>query len=304
MESYHYFGVGDTHLPPGFRFHPTDEELITYYLLKKVLDRNFTGTLPPELGQLVYLEELYVNSCGLAGEIPSTFVNLQRMTTFWASDAAFTGNIPDFIGNWTGLTSLRFQGNSFEGPIPSSFSNLTSLTSLEQKDPRFGKEMGRKKKVINKDESAEGCCFVCKDGGTLRIPREVGIQRGPHRALLLPKSHIPKYNAGGVVYSSTSLLSEIALKLITLSAWKKMIISWRVKFPGAAKTATFNCLCCPNVVCGCCLSDANLAIIKVKRGFCYHCLTLAGILEGVIDLNEPKVNLSLQDSYEFMFKCY
>ncbi|MFQ6621235.1 hypothetical protein Gotur_002829 [Gossypium turneri] len=43
MDSYHHFDNGDTHLPPGFRFHPTDEELITFYLLKKVLDSSFTG---------------------------------------------------------------------------------------------------------------------------------------------------------------------------------------------------------------------------------------------------------------------
>lgn len=28
-------------LPPGFRFHPTDEELVSYYLTKKVLDSRF-----------------------------------------------------------------------------------------------------------------------------------------------------------------------------------------------------------------------------------------------------------------------
>ncbi|KAK4778600.1 hypothetical protein SAY86_006128 [Trapa natans] len=33
----------DANLPPGFRFHPTDEELVTYYLLKKVLDSSFSG---------------------------------------------------------------------------------------------------------------------------------------------------------------------------------------------------------------------------------------------------------------------
>lgn len=32
----------ETQLPPGFRFHPTDEELITYYLSNKVSDFEFT----------------------------------------------------------------------------------------------------------------------------------------------------------------------------------------------------------------------------------------------------------------------
>ncbi|KAK3225488.1 hypothetical protein Dsin_005350 [Dipteronia sinensis] len=30
-------------LPPGFRFHPTDEELITHYLYKKVFDVSFSA---------------------------------------------------------------------------------------------------------------------------------------------------------------------------------------------------------------------------------------------------------------------
>lgn len=31
-------------LPPGFRFHPTDEEIITHYLTEKVINSNFCAS--------------------------------------------------------------------------------------------------------------------------------------------------------------------------------------------------------------------------------------------------------------------
>ncbi|KAK8913912.1 Protein CUP-SHAPED COTYLEDON 2 [Platanthera zijinensis] len=44
MENYgHQFHDNEAKLPPGFRFHPTDEELTVHYLLKKVINSSFTS---------------------------------------------------------------------------------------------------------------------------------------------------------------------------------------------------------------------------------------------------------------------
>ncbi|KAA0060133.1 hypothetical protein IC582_019820 [Cucumis melo] len=36
--------ITPVNLPPGFRFHPTDEEIVTYYLAQKIVDAAFTAT--------------------------------------------------------------------------------------------------------------------------------------------------------------------------------------------------------------------------------------------------------------------
>lgn len=38
-----FINLMEENLPPGFRFHPTDEELITCYLTRKVSDSSFTS---------------------------------------------------------------------------------------------------------------------------------------------------------------------------------------------------------------------------------------------------------------------
>lgn len=50
-------------LPPGFRFHPTDEEIITHYLSKKVLNIKFSATA---------IGEVDLNKCE-PWDLPSKF---------------------------------------------------------------------------------------------------------------------------------------------------------------------------------------------------------------------------------------
>jgi len=54
--------INEQGLPPGFRFHPTDEELITFYLASKVFNGSFCG---------VDIAEVDLNRCE-PWELPGT----------------------------------------------------------------------------------------------------------------------------------------------------------------------------------------------------------------------------------------
>lgn len=59
-------------LPPGFRFHPTDEELVAYYLKRKINGRTIDLEIIPEV-------DLY--KCE-PWELPSMYLSISCMTCF------------------------------------------------------------------------------------------------------------------------------------------------------------------------------------------------------------------------------
>jgi hypothetical protein len=56
-------------LPPGFRFHPTDEELVSYYLAKKVCNSSFA---------VHAIAEVDLNKCE-PWELPGTYCASQLL---------------------------------------------------------------------------------------------------------------------------------------------------------------------------------------------------------------------------------
>jgi RHS repeat-associated protein len=94
------------------------------------LNRNkLTGGIPPSIATLQpTLTSLALeNNPTLGGAIPPEIGNLTKLTELWLNGNGHTGTIPTSIGNLTQLKILNLFDNSLEGTIPSSLKNLTNL---------------------------------------------------------------------------------------------------------------------------------------------------------------------------------
>lgn len=82
------------------------------------------GALPPELGMLINLEDLYLSSNKLSGPIPLTIGNLSKLMHLFLDNNQLTGSLPTTLGNLSNLWYLDLSWNQLSGQIPSSLGNL------------------------------------------------------------------------------------------------------------------------------------------------------------------------------------
>jgi hypothetical protein len=89
-----------------------------------------TNSIPPEIGNLINLVDLELGVNQLTGSIPPEIGNLINLTDLWLYNNQLTGSIPPEIGNLINLNHLRLNGNQLTGSIPSEIGNLTNLDEL------------------------------------------------------------------------------------------------------------------------------------------------------------------------------
>ena len=96
----------------------------------ELISNNLSARLPPELGNLGYLNSLVLSqNPSLTGEIPDQIGSLINLKLLDLSNNGLTGNIPETLADISELEILKLQGNHLE-----SLPDLTPLTALDTFD--------------------------------------------------------------------------------------------------------------------------------------------------------------------------
>ena len=107
-----------------------DGRVVALHLLGVGLE----GEIPPELGDLSFLEELALPYNALRGEIPPELGNLRRLRHLNLFENDIGGEIPPELGRLENLVSLHLSYNDLEGVIPRELGDLANLEILTLQD--------------------------------------------------------------------------------------------------------------------------------------------------------------------------
>lgn len=110
--------------------------------LSDIMNCNLSGPIPESIGNLEYLEAIWLNGNQLIGEIPESIGNLPNLELLYLSDNNLSGIIPDSIcdleidfhatNNW-GVEYFNIWGNQLCPPYPECFdSNIVGAQSCSE----------------------------------------------------------------------------------------------------------------------------------------------------------------------------
>uniref|UniRef100_A0A803KVC4 non-specific serine/threonine protein kinase n=1 Tax=Chenopodium quinoa TaxID=63459 RepID=A0A803KVC4_CHEQI len=100
--------------------------------------KELTGPIPPQLGKLSHLTNIFLNTNKLNGSLPSSLSGLIKLKKLYLSQNRLSGIIPNSVlQSLKSISELDLSENQFSGPIPSSVVDLISLTSLTLHDNKL-----------------------------------------------------------------------------------------------------------------------------------------------------------------------
>ncbi|XBH77250.1 hypothetical protein VPH35_103755 [Triticum aestivum] len=103
---------------------------------------NLSGVIPNELFYTTSLEYLSFPNNDLHGAIDGTNItNLRNLVTLDLGRNSFSGKIPVSIGQLKKLEELRLDDNNMSGELPSALSNCTNLITVDLKSNNFSGEL-------------------------------------------------------------------------------------------------------------------------------------------------------------------
>lgn len=89
------------------------------------------GPLPPEIGNLTKLENLWLPGSYLVGHIPDSIGKLVALRNLDLSTNSLSGEIPSSIGGLKSAEQIELYDNQLSGGLPESIGNLSSLLRLD-----------------------------------------------------------------------------------------------------------------------------------------------------------------------------
>ncbi|XP_027150567.1 receptor kinase-like protein Xa21 [Coffea eugenioides] len=93
-------------------------------------NNTFQGGIPPQLGNLFRLQELYLSRNSLEGEIPGNLSQCFKLFHLNLCHNKLVGSIPPQFGSLRNLEALVIHHNNLTGNIPPSMGNFTSLSLI------------------------------------------------------------------------------------------------------------------------------------------------------------------------------